>query len=88
MNYGSILPTRRNWRNKGDQMNARLPAILAQALAPMAPPQSEVHRIVSEAERREIMEIVDRHIDDARCGLDKTGHPWEPDPRSTTAAGE
>lgn len=31
-------------------MSARLPLALAQALAPMAPPQSEVHRVISEAE--------------------------------------
>jgi hypothetical protein len=60
-------------------MNARMPAVLAQALAPMAPPQSEVHRIVSDAERREIMEIVDRHNDDYRTGLDKVGPPWVDD---------
>ena len=29
-------------------MNARMPAILAQALAPFAPPSSVVHQIVSE----------------------------------------
>jgi len=67
-------------------MNARLPAILAQALAPMAPPQSEVHRIVSEAERREIMEIVDRHIDEYRTGLDKVGPPWDRDDCDEVAA--
>ncbi len=32
-------------------MNARLPLALARALAPMAPPQSEVHRVISEADR-------------------------------------
>lgn len=67
-------------------MNARLPAILAQALAPMAPPQSEVHRIVSEAERREIMEIVDRHNDEYRTGLDKVGPPWDRDDCDEVAA--
>lgn len=67
-------------------MNARMPAVLAQALAPMAPPQSEVHRIVSEAERREIMEIVDRHNDEYRTGLDKVGAPWDRDDRDEVAA--
>lgn len=67
-------------------MNARLPAILAQALAPMAPPQSEVHRIVSDAERREIMEIVDRHNDEYRTGLDKVGPPWDRDDCDEVAA--
>ena len=67
-------------------MNARMPAILAQALAPMAPPQSEVHRIVSEAERREIMEIVDRHNDEYRTGLDKVGPPWDRDDCAEVAA--
>ena len=67
-------------------MNARMPAVLAQALAPMAPPQSEVHRIVSEAERREIMEIVDRHNDDYRTGLDKVGPPWDRDDCDEVAA--
>ena len=67
-------------------MNARMPAILAQALAPMAPPESEVHRIVSEAERREIMEIVDRHNDEYRTGLDKVGPPWDRDDCDEVAA--
>ena len=67
-------------------MNARMPAILAQALAPMAPPQSEVHRIVSEAERRETMEIVDRHNDEYRTGLDKVGPPWDRDDCDEVAA--
>ena len=67
-------------------MNARMPAILAQALAPMAPPQSEVHRIVSEAERREIMEIVDRHNGEYRTGLDKVGPPWDRDDCDEVAA--
>jgi len=67
-------------------MNARMPAALAQALAPMAPPQSEVHRIVSDAERREIMEIVDRHIDEYRTGLDKVGPPWDRDDCDEVAA--
>jgi hypothetical protein len=67
-------------------MNARMPAVLAQALAPMAPPQSEVHRIVSDAERREIMEIVDRHNDDYRTGLDKVGPPWDRDDCDEVAA--
>lgn len=67
-------------------MNARMPAVLAQALAPMAPPQSEVHRIVSAAERREIMEIVDRHNDEYRTGLDKVGAPWDRDDRDEVAA--
>ena len=67
-------------------MNARMPAVLAQALAPMAPPQSEVHRIVSEAERREIMEIVDRHNDEYRTGLDKVGPPWDRDDCDEVAA--
>lgn len=67
-------------------MNARLPAVLAQALAPMAPPQSEVHRIVSDAERREIMEIVDRHNDEYRTGLDKVGAPWDLDDCDEVAA--
>lgn len=69
-------------------MNARMPAILAQALAPMAPPQSEAHRIcrVSDAERREIMEIVDRHNDEYRTGLDKVGPPWDRDERDEVAA--
>ena len=31
-------------------MSARLPLTMARALAPMAPPQSEVHRVISEAE--------------------------------------
>ena len=31
-------------------MSVRIPLALAQALAPMAPPQSEVHRIISEAD--------------------------------------
>ena len=31
-------------------MSARLPLTLARALAPMAPPQSEVHRVISEAD--------------------------------------
>ena len=69
-------------------MNARMPAVLAQALAPMAPPQSEVHRIcrVSDAERREIMEIVDRHNDEYRTGLDKVGAPWDRDDRDEVMA--
>lgn len=67
-------------------MNARMPAVLAQALAPMAPPQSEVHRIVSDAERREIMEIVDRHNDEYRTGLDKVGAPWDRDDCDEVAA--
>ena len=67
-------------------MNARMPAVLAQALAPMAPPQSEVHRIVSDAERREIMEIVDRHNDEYRTDLDKVGPPWDRDERDEVAA--
>ena len=67
-------------------MNARMPAVLAQALAPMAPPQSEVHRIVSDAERREIMEIVDRHNDEYRTGLDKVGPPWDRDDCDEVAA--
>lgn len=45
-------------------MNAHLPPILAQALAPFAPPQSIVHRIVadarvSEAERRALFDLLD-----------------------------
>ena len=31
-------------------MSARIPLTLARALAPIAPPQSEVHRIISEAD--------------------------------------
>ena len=31
-------------------MIARIPLTLARALAPIAPPQSEVHRIISEAD--------------------------------------
>ena len=31
-------------------MSARIPLALARALAPMAPPQSEVHRVISEAD--------------------------------------
>lgn len=31
-------------------MSARLPLTLARALAPMAPPQSEVHLVISEAD--------------------------------------
>ena len=31
-------------------MSARIPLTLARALAPMAPPESEVHRIISEAD--------------------------------------
>ena len=31
-------------------MSVRIPVALARALAPMAPPQSEVHRVISEAE--------------------------------------
>ena len=38
-------------------MNARLPLTIARALAPFAPPASEVHSIVSEAEWEE----ADRH---------------------------
>ena len=65
-------------------MNAHLPPVLAQALAPFAPPQSIVHQIVadtrvSEAERRELMAIVDHHNDEYRSGLDKVGAPWDRD---------
>lgn len=38
-------------------MNARLPLAIARALAPFAPPASEVHRIISDAEWEE----ADRH---------------------------
>jgi len=31
-------------------MSARIPLTLARALAPIAPPQSEVHRVISEAD--------------------------------------
>lgn len=31
-------------------MSVRIPVALARALAPMAPPQSEVHRVISEAD--------------------------------------
>lgn len=31
-------------------MSARLPLTMARALAPMAPPQSEVHLVISEAD--------------------------------------
>lgn len=44
-------------------MNATLPLVMAQALAPFAPPSSVVHQIVQEA--RELSEAECRAIDTA-----------------------
>ena len=64
-------------------MNALLPPVLARALAPMAPADSVVHRIVSADEKREVAEIRAHHFEEYRAGLDKVDPEWvtpeEPD---------
>ncbi len=50
-------------------MSARLPLTMARALAPMAPPQSEVHRVISEAELLEADRA--RNVNKAERAIDR-----------------
>ena len=63
-------------------MSARIPLTLARALAPIAPPQSEVHRIISEADaladvgRGEVDQFA-QHADDALKHGVVIGPAWQ-----------
>lgn len=60
-------------------MNASLPPILAAALAPMAPPSSEVHRIADADQQNHDLkqsgELERRRIEKAI--RNERPHPWE-----------